>query len=123
VSKIKLFALVAVLMFCGGFIGCDTKQAQQIQSAPVAAPLEVKYDAHQKLESARFDFATCKITAGSNHDEFMLKNGARRDPKHPGWFIGPRWAIPHAATQLTADNAVCQAQYDTAVRIIQGTAQ
>jgi uncharacterized lipoprotein YajG len=39
VSKIKLFALVAVLMFCAGFIGCDTQQTQQIQSAPVAAPV------------------------------------------------------------------------------------
>ena len=119
-----LFEFVALLVFCAGVIGCDeAQQTQQTQSAPVAAPVAVKYDAHQReLETARFEFGTCKITAGSNHDEFMLKNGARRDPKNPGWFIGPRWAIQHAATQLTADNAACQAQYDTAVRIIQGTA-
>ena len=123
-NTLAVLAFVAVLMFCAGLIGCDTQQTQQTQSASVAAPVAAKYDAHQQeLETARFDFATCKITAASNHDEFMLKNGARRDPKNPGWYIGPTRAVQQAATQLTAENASCQAQHDTAVRIIQGSAQ
>jgi len=123
-STLTLLTFVAVLMFCAGLIGCDTQQTQQTQSASVAAPVAANYDAHQQeLETARFDFATCKINAGSNHDEFLVKNGARPDPKNPGWYIGPTWAVQQAATQLTAENAACHAQYDTAVRIIQGESQ